>query len=224
VSSFKLDFDRADRIGLEEAVFCQGKTTQHIVDILVHAEQRKSSLLLSRLDEEKYDMFPSELKARLDFDVLSGTAFFESLNPLKRNQPRVAVVCAGTSDERVSREAVRTLQYFGEPSTEISDVGVAGIWRLLERVDEIAAMPVVIAIAGMDAALPTVLGGLIPSLIVGVPTSVGYGVANKGQTALNSILTGCAPGIVVVNIDNGYGAACAAIRALNMLDRAAQSS
>ncbi len=129
---------------------------------------------------------------------------------------RVAVVGAGTSDMRVCREVVRTLRYHGVAASEVYDVGVAGLWRLLERVPEIVRHPVVIAVAGMDAALVSVLGGLAPGLVIGVPTSAGYGVANHGTTALHAALASCAPGVAVVNIDNGYGAACAALRALRI--------
>jgi NCAIR mutase (PurE)-related protein len=107
---------------------------------------------------------------------------------------------------------------------QIADIGVAGIWRLMARLDEIRDMPVVINAAGMDAALPSVVAGLVPGAIIAVPTSVGYGVAAGGQTALNAILASCAPGIVTVNIDNGYGAACAAMRVLNALPRGDQES
>lgn len=107
---------------------------------------------------------------------------------------QVAVVGAGTSDMGVCREAVRTLGYHGIKASEIYDVGVAGIWRLMERVPEIVRHPVVIAVAGMDAALVSVLGGLVPGLVIGVPTSVGYGVANRGETALHAALASCAPG------------------------------
>jgi pyridinium-3,5-biscarboxylic acid mononucleotide synthase len=127
------------------------------------------------------------------------------------------VIAAGTSDVYVSREAARTLRYYGQPNVEITDVGVAGLWRLLERIEEIRRMPVVIAVAGMDAALPTVLGGLVPSVVIGVPTSVGYGVASGGEAALRAMLASCAPGLVVMNIDNGYGAACAALRILRAI-------
>ena len=128
--------------------------------------------------------------------------------------PQVAVVTAGTSDVPVAREAVRTLEFNGVACKEVYDVGVAGLWRLMDRVEELARYPVLIAAAGMDAALPSVLGGLVPGLIIAVPTSVGYGVAAGGLTALNTLLASCAPGITVVNIDNGYGAACAALRSL----------
>ena len=115
---------------------------------------------------------------------------------------------------RSRREAARTLRFYGEPAVEINDVGVAGLWRLLERIEEIRKMKVVIAVAGMDAALPTVIGGLVSSVVIGVPTSVGYGVATGGETALRAMLASCSPGLVVTNIDNGFGAACAALRIL----------
>ena len=109
---------------------------------------------------------------------------------------------------------MRTLEFYGHPAVEICDVGVAGLWRLQRRIDELAALPVIIAVAGMDAALPTVLAGLVPGLVIAVPTSVGYGFAEGGTAALHSLLASCAPGLVTVNIDNGYGAACAAMRAV----------
>ena len=113
-------------------------------------------------------------------------------------------------------EAVRTLAYYGEAAQEIYDVGVAGLWRLLDRLDEIRAMPVVIAVAGMEASLPSVVGGQVPGLVVAVPTSNGYGVSAGGRVALDASLSSCAPGLAVVNIDNGYGAACVALRALRV--------
>jgi NCAIR mutase (PurE)-related protein len=116
----------------------------------------------------------------------------------------------------VAREAIRTLAFAGCDAQLIADVGVAGLWRLMRRVEDLREMRVVIVAAGMDAALPSVVGGLIGSVIIAVPTSVGYGVASGGHAALNAILTSCAPGIVSVNIDNGYGAACAALRVLKV--------
>ena len=119
---------------------------------------------------------------------------------------------AGTSDLPAGREAARTLAFAGQPYREYTDVGVAGLWRLLERIDDIRSSPVVIVAAGMDAALVSVVGGLVASAVIALPTSVGYGVARDGATALHAALASCAPGISVVNIDNGYGAACAALR------------
>jgi NCAIR mutase (PurE)-related protein len=156
---------------------------------------------------------PEVWRQGLDYDPVSATAYFGA--PLPCSGPaQVAIVTAGTSDVPVAREALRTLAFQGRPARLIADVGVAGLWRLLQRVDELAAMRVVIVAAGMDAALPSVVGGLVPGVVIAVPTSVGYGVAAGGQTALNAILASCAPGIAVVNIDNGYGAACAALRVL----------
>ena len=129
--------------------------------------------------------------------------------------PKIAVVTAGTSDSKVAREALRTLEFNGLAATRIFDVGVAGLWRLLERVEEIRKHPIIIATAGMDAAMPSVLGGLVSGTLIAVPTSTGYGVALKGETAFAASLASCAPGIVVCNIDNGYGAACAALRIIS---------
>jgi len=114
----------------------------------------------------------------------------------------------------VAQEAVRTLRFQGQAALLVADVGVAGLWRLLARVEELRAMRVVIVAAGMDAALPSVVAGLVPGVVIAVPTSVGYGVAAGGHAALNALLASCAPGLLVVNIDNGYGAACAALRIL----------
>jgi NCAIR mutase (PurE)-related protein len=210
---FLLDTRRDERVRLSEAIFCAGKSAAQIAAIIDHAESRGLSLLLTRLDEARWADLPPHQRDALDYDIVSHTAIWGRPHPLSRSA-QVAVVTAGTSDVPVAREAVRTLQFEGFAAEEIVDVGVAGLWRLLRRVEELQKFPVVIVAAGMDAALPSVIGGLLGGLIIAVPTSVGYGVAAGGQTALNAILASCAPGIVTVNIDNGYGAACAAMRAL----------
>ncbi len=216
-SGINLDFDRAQRLGFDEAMFCAGKTSGQIATILDRVAERGGSMLLTRLAAGVLTELPDDMRQGLDYEALSGTAYFGHVAaPARVGQ--VAVVGAGTSDMGVCREAVRTLGYHGIKASEIYDVGVAGLWRLLERVPEIVRHPVVIAVAGMDAALVSVLGGLVPGLVIGVPTSVGYGVANRGETALHAALASCAPGVPVVNIDNGYGAACAAIRALRAAD------
>lgn len=210
-----LDFAREARTGLDEAVFCAGKTAGHVEEILQQVEARKARILLTRLDPDKFAALPEAQRANLDYDALSQTGYFSQPYPQTRTK-RVAVVAAGTSDVVVAKEAARTLSFYGEFPAEITDVGVAGLWRLLERIDEIRTMKVVIAIAGMDAALPTVIGGLVGAPVIGVPTSVGYGVAEGGQTALKAMLASCSPGLTVTNIDNGYGAACAALRILRL--------
>jgi len=211
-----LDLERRARIGIEEAVLCAGKTPDQVAEILRRADGAGASLLLTRLDESQRDALPDALAARIDYEALSRTGFFGTV-AAPAGAARVAIVSAGTSDQPVSREAARTLAYHGRACAEIGDVGVAGLWRLLARIDEIRAFPVVIVAAGMDAALPSVLGGLVPGLVIAVPTSTGYGVARGGDTAMRAMLASCAPGIAVVNIDNGYGAACAALRALGQI-------
>ena len=207
----KLDIERRERLGFDEAILCAGKSAEHLTAILEQAGD--DSLLLTRLDAAALKSLPSALGKRIDYEPLSRTGFFGSVAAPAGNV-ETAIVTAGTSDVRVSREAARTLAYYGTPALEISDVGVAGLWRLMERIEEIKRHRIVIAVAGLDAALPSVIGGLVPGLVIAVPTSTGYGAARGGETALFSCLVSCAPGVVVVNIDNGYGAACAALRAL----------
>jgi pyridinium-3,5-biscarboxylic acid mononucleotide synthase len=210
VTDFVFDAAREARIGLPEAVYAEGKSVAQLAAILADATAHGRSLLLTRLDAAKR----TQLDAPLDYDALSRTAYFGTPRPLA-GPARVAVVSAGTSDAPVAHEAARTLRFHGEDVRIVGDVGVAGLWRLLARVDELRAMPVLIVAAGMDAALPSVVAGLVGGAIVAVPTSVGYGVAAGGRAALDALLASCAPGLAVVNIDNGYGAACAALRILN---------
>ena len=236
---FTLDFARSERIGLEEAIFCAGKSPEQIDAILEAARGRGASLLLTRLDPEKRDRLKAlsaevdagsaqerasqqrSAAARLDYCPVSRTAVFGEA-PRVAGPARVAVVAAGTSDVPVAREALRVLAYAGRAASLFADVGVAGLWRLTTRIEEIRAHPVVIVAAGMDAALPSVVGGLVAGAVIAVPTSVGYGVAAGGRAALDAVLASCAPGITVVNIDNGYGAACAALRLLHAAGRLAE--
>ena len=197
-------------------MFAEGKSVRQLAAIFETAERRECPLLVTRLVPEKYASLAARWDAHVDYCETSHTAFFGRVRKVGA-AARVAVVAAGTSDARVAREVERTLTFAGAASEMIFDVGVAGLWRLTRRIEAIRTFPVIVAVAGMDAALPTVLGGLVPGLIIAVPTSVGYGVAAGGQTALNAILASCASGITVVNIDNGYGAACAALRALRAL-------
>jgi NCAIR mutase (PurE)-related protein len=210
MNEFELDWQREARIGIAEAVFCAGKTPAQIAAILDAAGDRR--LLLTRLDDAKFAGLPEECRRRLDHDALSGTAFHGPQVAPTRDGP--GIVCGGTSDLPVAREAARSLAFAGYRTTIIADVGVAGLWRLMRRIDEIRTFPVVIAVAGMEGALFSVLAGLVEAPVIAVPVSVGYGVAAGGHAALNSALASCATGLVAVNIDNGFGAACAAIRIL----------
>jgi NCAIR mutase (PurE)-related protein len=213
------DFERQRRIGLSEAVFCSGKTPAQIGEIIALARGRLSPLLLTRLPPDTVQALAEDDRAGLDYDPRSHTAI---LGPWRapEGDPPVAVVTAGTSDLRVAREAIRTLAFYDIAAREIADVGVAGLWRILAHEEALRRHPVVIVVAGMEGALFSVVAGMVGGLVVAVPTSNGYGVAQGGQTALHSALASCAPSLVAVNIDNGYGAACAAIRALGLRARA----
>lgn len=213
---FVFDYGRRERIGLEESVFCDGKSIEQIAAILTDAENAGAGLLLTRLDAFTFGRLPLGLRGRMDHHALSRTAFFGPLRAVAVTG-KVVIVAAGTSDTPVAYEAVRTLRHAGVDAALIADVGVAGLWRLTNRIEEIRRYPIVIAVAGMDAALASVLGGLVSSALICVPTSIGYGATDHGRTALGAMLSSCAAGLTVCNIDNGYGAACAALRILNTL-------
>ncbi len=208
---FNVDFARGARIGLDEALFCESKTVDQISAIVDTVRAKTGHMLLTRLEPSKYEALRARHGAELEYDLLSRTAVLGRPHPALVTAP-VAIVMAGTSDLPVGREAARTLAFAGQSCREYTDIGVAGLWRLLERIDDIRLSPVVIVAAGMDAALVSVVGGLVSSPVIALPTSVGYGVASGGAAALHAALASCAPGISVVNIDNGYGAACAALR------------
>ena len=210
------DHARTARIGLPEAVFSEGKDRAALVALLEeHLRAINGPVLFTRLAPELFASFPEHVRQGYDFHELSGTAFNAVLPA--RPKGRVAVVSAGTADGRTTWEAARTLEYLGISHQVYEDNGVAGLWRLTSNLDELNAYDVVIVVAGLDAALASVMGGLTGKPVFGVPTSVGYGAARKGETALASMLVICAPGVTVCNIDNGYGAACAAARVVNLL-------
>jgi len=213
MSEFRLDWQRAARTGTTEAVLCEPKSATQIEAIIAHATALGHRLLLTRLDERKHGVLAAPVRDALDYDSTSHTAILGG-SPQPRATGRVAIVAGGTSDVRVAREAVRTLAFQGEGATIVVDVGVAGLWRLMERLDEIRRHRVVIAVAGMEGALFSVLAGLVPCPVLAVPTSVGYGVGAGGQAALHAALASCASGLAVLNIDNGFGAAHAALRIL----------
>lgn len=209
----QFDFARYGRIGLSEAVLCEGKSAgqiEHIVDLF---RERGEPLLLTRLPPELHASLAADCRERLDFDAVSRTAIVGDCPPA-RGPARVGVVAAGSSDVSVVREASRTLAFHGEAADEFIDIGVAGLWRVLDRREQLNSYAAVIVVAGMDGALFSVVGGLVGSAVIAVPTATGYGAAQGGTTALNAALASCAPGVVVVNIGNGYGGACAALRIL----------
>jgi NCAIR mutase (PurE)-related protein len=213
MSEFRLDWRRAERTGASEAVLCESKSAAQIDAIIAHALEFGQRLLFTRLGPRKFGRLAPQARKALDYDAATGTAILGALR-VEQSTGRVAIVCGGTSDLPVAREAARTLAFEGETATLLADVGVAGLWRLMDHIDEIRRHRVVIAVAGMEGALFSVLGGLVPCAVIAVPTSVGYGVARGGRVALHAALASCASGLAVVNIDNGFGAAHAALRIL----------
>jgi len=211
---FMEDRDRRDRTGLDECIFCASKSIDQITRIVGQIFEEGRRVLLTRLSPEQHSKLPKETRAVITYDPLSCTAVVGEPIALNRSL-LVAIVSGGTSDVSVVAEAAKTLEYYGYVASVFQDIGVAGLWRVVDAAPALQNFPIIIAVAGMDAALPTVLAGLVRSAVIAVPTSVGYGVSAGGHAALNSLLSSCVPGVVVVNIDNGFGAASAAIRILN---------
>ncbi len=210
-----MDWQREARTGLVEAVLADGKAAAWIAEIVASAAQSERRLLLTRLSPAAYAELPAETAEVLDYDAVSRTAILGALEA--DPPPEVAIVCGGMSDLPTVQEVRRTLLFAGVGASLFADIGVAGLWRLMDRLDDIRKFPVVVALAGMEGAIFSVLAGLVHAPVIAVPTSVGYGVSAGGRLALNSALGSCAPGLVSVNIDNGFGAAQAALRILNLV-------
>ena len=215
----QFDAERESRTGVAEAVFCAGKTPDQIADILEQAVSAGRRLLLTRLYPDAFAALPPLSSAALDYEALSNTAILGAVTPAAPLVAGVVIVAAGTSDLGVAREAARTLGFHGYAAPLIVDVGVAGLWRLMARLDDLRAARVLIVVAGMEGALFSVVAGLVEAPVIALPSSVGYGVATAGRAALHSALASCAPGVVTVNIDNGFGAAAAAIKMLRATTR-----
>lgn len=207
----RVDYHRALRVGVPEVIFGQGKTPEQIVGIARALIEAKQNVMVTRIGEEAAQHVLSQIPD-MKYSRLARVATLE-LQPITAlpGTP-VALVSAGTSDLPVAEEAAETLRMLGIPLQRVYDVGVAGLHRMLAHLDVLSSAPAVIVVAGMEGALPSVVGGLVGSPIVAVPTSIGYGAALNGFTALLGMLTGCASGVTVVNIDNGFGAAMAVAR------------
>lgn len=204
----RFDWQREARTGIPEAVFCDGKTIEHLQSILTEARDRQARLFMTRLSPDTHAALAGTFT--LDYCALSQTAIFGGLPDDPPQRDKVALVCAGTSDLPVIEEARRALAFHGIEAPVFADVGVAGLWRLMSVAEDLSRFPVLIAVAGMEGALFSALAGLVPGLVIAVPSPVGYGVSAGGQAALTAALASCAPGVVTVNIGNGFGAAAAA--------------
>ena len=206
-----IDHQRALRLGVPEVVLGESKTAVQIAGIARQLMAAGQNVLVTRLEEDKAAELRQALP-ELDYRPVARVACHQSTPIPERDCQPVAVVTAGTSDITVAEEAVETLRMCGIPAARVFDVGVAGIHRVFGKLEAIASAPAVIVVAGMEGALPSVVAGLIRCPVIAVPTSVGYGVALGGFTALFGMLTACASGVTVVNIDNGFGAAMAVVR------------
>jgi len=210
----KMDGHRHLRNGFSEVIYCKGKTKEQIGEIALRMYARKMNVLGTRCEGPAGAYLKKKIR-KLSYDPISRT-FALKAHPVKKAKGRVAVLCAGTADLFAAEEAKRTLEFFGVTSEGFYDIGVAGIHRLLSQIKRLDEFDVLIAVAGMEGALPSVLGGLTGKPIVAVPTSVGYGSNFGGVTPLLAMLNSCSEGITVVNIDNGFGAACAALRMISV--------
>jgi len=208
MTQIRWDYDREMRTGVPEVTFGPGKTSVHLRQIFENATELR---MASRLTDEQMEVLK-------DLATIYPEARMAVRNPReKRIMPALPVITAGTADIPVALEAATTLDAMGVPTATHFDVGVAGIHRLQSILPELTGARVCIVVAGMDGALPAVVAGLIRAPVIGVPTSIGTGVAQGGSVALNTMLASCSPGVAVVNIDNGFGAACLALKILGSL-------
>lgn len=210
---FEIDFDRSQRLGFPEVIFGASKPLPALTRILAAYQEKGLNALATKVQPEKARALRERFTESY-YEEASGVFLLEKPKEPSGDKDSVAILSAGTSDAFVANEAFHTLSFLGYPAKHFGDIGIAGIHRLLGKVEELKRFKVLIVVAGFEGALPTAVGGLLAQPIIAVPASVGYGVAEGGQVALNSMLASCANGITVVNIDNGYGAAMAAYRIL----------
>lgn len=211
----RLDMSRKQRTGTAETIYCPGKTPAQLVSILKAFQEKNCAVLGSRCTEEQY-LHAQGHGLPVSFDAVSRTLLLEgAAHPAL---PGLLAVCTGgTADIPVAEEAARTAEFFGATVERFYDVGVAGLHRLLGSIEAVRRADVIIAVAGMEGALGSVIAGLVKAPVIAVPTSVGYGASFQGLAPLLSMLNSCAEGLSVVNIDNGFGAAVQACRILNMI-------
>lgn len=199
----RIDHHRKLRSGFGEVIFCEGKSDEHLVKIYKHFVAEKIEVLGTRATEKQYLAVAQEVEDVI-YEPVSRILKLETVE--KNHTGMVAVCTGGTSDIPVAEEAAQVAEFFGSRVLRVYDVGVAGIHRLFSKVEEINKANCIIAVAGMEGALPGVLAGMVDKPVIAVPTSIGYGANFKGISALLTMLNSCAEGISVVNIDNGFGA------------------
>lgn len=205
----RLDHHRSLRLGFTEVVYCAGKTPSQSAAIFERLSARHDRVLATRATAAHRDAIRATVPDA-HVDELASVVWIDRSDAPRH--PGVAIVCAGTADLPVAEEAAITLRLMGHEPQRVYDVGVAGLHRLLAELPAIQSANVVVVVAGMEGALPSVVGGLVSAPVIAVPTSVGYGTGAGGLAALMSMLNSCAPGLAVLNIDNGFGAGCLAAR------------
>lgn len=215
MDNFNLDHDRQHRLGFPEVVYGAEKSLDDLIGIVDKFETRNENVLVTKLQPTKATRLHKKYSGSF-IDPQAGIFMLRVL-PKTIGHEKVAILSGGTSDSPIVNEAYYTLAFMGISAVRINDIGVAGIHRFLNKVEELKSYSVLIVVAGFEGALPTVVGGMLPQPIIAVPSSVGYGIGQGGTTALKAMLSSCANGITVVNIDNGYGAAMAAVRILNSI-------
>jgi NCAIR mutase (PurE)-related protein len=215
VGHTKFDTHRLLRNGFPEVIYAERKTPEQVADIFINLKE-KCSVLATRVSPDTAE-YVKNIFPEAEYNTLGRTLSYVK-GAIEYKEGEVRIITAGTSDLPIAEEALVTCRMFGCRAEIISDVGVAGIHRLFDRLNEIRKAKVIIVVAGMEGALAGVVGGLVSQPVIAVPTSVGYGAAFGGVSALLGMLTSCAGGITVVNIDNGFGAACAAMRIINSGD------
>lgn len=199
----KLDSHREIRSGFPEVIYCSGKPDEFLVNIYLKMYEANGEVFGTRASEHQYELVKESIPD-ITYDPISRILKYEQ--PDKKRVGKIAVCTAGTADIPVAEEAAQTAEYFGAYVERHYDVGVSGIHRLLSKLEEIQSANCVVAVAGMEGALASVIGGLVSNPVIAVPTSVGYGASMKGLSALLTMINSCANGVAVVNIDNGYGA------------------
>lgn len=213
----QLDLHREERTLIPEIIYCENKSTQQILSIIKNILSKKNLVIGTRCSEEKLKKIKSKFpKGKYSIE---GKAFYIGNKVQKKLKGKVGLISAGSTDIPVCEEASIILEALGIDHEKFFDIGVAGIHRLFSKLDEINKCDVLIVAAGMEGALPSVIGGLFSQPIIAIPTSIGYGTSLNGFTALFAMLTSCSPGITVVNINNGVGAASAAIKILNFFNK-----
>lgn len=211
----KVDHHRSLRNGFAEVVYGKGKTAGQLVAIIQSLYKAKSDILVTKLEHNVYEIIQQELPPECIYDNISLTLVLSKKQ--NRNKiGRIIIVSAGTADMPIAEEARITSEFFGSKTEKLFDVGVAGIHRLLDKINVLREARVIIVIAGMDGALASVVGGLVSSPVIAVPTSIGYGASFNGVSALLAMLNSCSSGVATVNIDNGFGAGCIAHK-INLL-------